>query len=402
MATVNIRSDVTDTFYRYKMPRIQSKVEGKGNGIKTVVPNMSAIGKSLSRPPTYSTKFFGCELGAQVSWDEQKDRYVVNGAHDANRLAELLDVFIKKFVLCSSCQNPETDLIVTKDQFIVLDCKACGARTNVNMQHKLVTFILKNPPTSKGGRSKKDRRNKKNKAANDDEPGTPGGGNSQDNSGEEDEHDDEMTRTINAAVADMPAERDGDDEEWSLDVSADAVARRMKDLAVDVSKFEEDDDENGTTKYDQLGEWVSNHPTASNAEIYEKAQEMDVASKHKAIQVLVQVVFTADMLKEIPKRASLLQKFGNSEKHQKALLGGVERFVGIVHPDVLLSKVPLILKALYDEDLLDEELLIKWGAKPSRKYVDKEINKAIRKKAEPFLTWLETAEEDDSDEEEDD
>ena len=32
------------------------QVEGKGNGIKTVIPNMSDIAKSLSRPPT--CKFF--------------------------------------------------------------------------------------------------------------------------------------------------------------------------------------------------------------------------------------------------------------------------------------------------------------------------------------------------------
>jgi translation initiation factor 5 len=34
MATINIRRDVADAFYRYKMERLQSKIEGKGNGIK--------------------------------------------------------------------------------------------------------------------------------------------------------------------------------------------------------------------------------------------------------------------------------------------------------------------------------------------------------------------------------
>ena len=52
MATVNIRRDVTDPFYRYKMERLQSKIEGKGNGIKTVIPNMSDISRALSRPAT--------------------------------------------------------------------------------------------------------------------------------------------------------------------------------------------------------------------------------------------------------------------------------------------------------------------------------------------------------------
>lgn len=49
---VNINRGVNDPYYRYKMPRIIAKVEGKGNGIKTVVSNMSDIAKALERPPT--------------------------------------------------------------------------------------------------------------------------------------------------------------------------------------------------------------------------------------------------------------------------------------------------------------------------------------------------------------
>lgn len=413
MATVNIRSDVSDSFYRYKMPRIQSKVEGKGNGIKTVIPNMSAIGKSLSRPPTYSTKFFGCELGAQVTFDLKNDRYIVNGAHDASKLAELLDLFIKKFVLCSSCQNPETDLVITKDQFIVLDCKACGARSDADMRHKLVAFIIKNPPVSKAGSGgKKDRKGKKNKDKKGDDAndtGSPADGNSQMNSGDEDEEDDEITRRINSEAADLPNDtladnEDHDDEDWSVDTSADAVARRMKDLAVDVTKMTgEDDDEDaaGGSKYELFGEWLTENMDASNADIFAKAEEMEVAEKHKALQVLAQVIFTENVLKEIPKRTELLTKFGTTEKHQRSLLGGIERLVGITHRS-LLPKISLILKSLYDADVLEEEAILKWGAKPSRKYVDKETSKEVKKKAEAFLSWLATAEDEDSEEEEED
>jgi hypothetical protein len=40
-----------------RMPVLLTKIEGKGNGIKTVVPNMSDIARSLARPAA-------CELGA--------------------------------------------------------------------------------------------------------------------------------------------------------------------------------------------------------------------------------------------------------------------------------------------------------------------------------------------------
>ena len=45
-----MQQDVADPFYRYKMERMQSKIEGKGNGIKTVIVNLTSIAQSLSRP----------------------------------------------------------------------------------------------------------------------------------------------------------------------------------------------------------------------------------------------------------------------------------------------------------------------------------------------------------------
>jgi len=59
MATININRNVTDMFYRYKMPKVIVKVEGKGNGIKTRIVNMSDIAKALDRPPSYPTSILG-------------------------------------------------------------------------------------------------------------------------------------------------------------------------------------------------------------------------------------------------------------------------------------------------------------------------------------------------------
>jgi len=75
-----------------------------------------------------------------------------------------------------------------------------------------------------------------------------------------------------------------------------------------------------------------------------------------------------------------------SEKHQKALLGGIERLAGIAHPELLSTAgVPKILMTLYQADLIDEEVVTQWGTHVSKKYVDKETSKKVRKASEPFL-----------------
>ena len=49
---LNITGSVVndDPSYRYKMPRLQAKTEGRGNGIKTLIMNMAEVSLSLSRP----------------------------------------------------------------------------------------------------------------------------------------------------------------------------------------------------------------------------------------------------------------------------------------------------------------------------------------------------------------
>jgi len=43
--------------------------------------------------------------------DPKTGRYIVNGAHESSKLQDMLDGFIRKFVLCPECDNPETDLV---------------------------------------------------------------------------------------------------------------------------------------------------------------------------------------------------------------------------------------------------------------------------------------------------
>jgi len=132
--------------------------------------------------------------------------------------------------------------------------------------------------------------------------------------------------------------------------------------------------------------------------VVNEAERLDV--KDKAVLLLCRVLFDADPAKMHsnikPNRMLLLRFTNKNKKGQQYLLGGFETLV-VAHKSILLSKVSLILKAFYDEDIIDERVLLDWGAKPSKKYVGKEDNKEIRSKAEPFLKWLREAEEESED-----
>ncbi len=343
----------------------------------------------------------------------------MNGAHDANRLRELLDVFIDKFVLCGACKNPETDLKISKtDGMIRRNCKACGAVTDVDMRHKLTTYITNNPPPKP----------KKGVKGAGKSAGQHVGDAEGDGDGDKDgESDDELTQKIASEAATIPtAEQRGTlDEDWSVDTSEAAVKARVKALeggltsALVISGGGGDDDDEGgedeNSPYHQYGVWLVEHrkggPSALNdgegptaAEVFKKAQELGIDAKHRTLQVLMQSLFTSDAVNEMKRYQAVLAKMASaSEKHQKSLLGGLERLAGIEQPSLIPNGVPKILMALYQIDALDEELVKHWGTHVSKKFVDKDISKKVKRAAGPFLEWLDQAdsdEEDDDDEEE--
>ncbi|KAJ1341603.1 hypothetical protein BSLG_003830 [Batrachochytrium salamandrivorans] len=388
-SAVNIRRDVSDKSIATRCPEyvtralpspfvmsilcalflnlLISKVEGKGNGIKTVIPNMSDVAKAL---------IFGCELGAQVIHDVANDRHIVNGAHDAEKLQTLLDTFIDKFVLCPSCKNPETDLVITRMNSL-RDCKACEKKSK------------------KAERSNTSTTN----ASASTEPASNGSG--------EDDGMDELTRQIehDSALIPVASADNANDDDWVENTSAEAVASRMKELNVSgaLSKLldGEDEGDEGDDPVDQLAAYIRATPDATDKDIIAKASAFGLRD-YKVCLTLASTFLNANVLSDnmIAKHVDLFSQFMKNEKCQKALLGGIERLAGVEYPE-LLPKVALILKALYDADLIEEEVILAWGDKPSKKYVDRKISKDIRVRAEPFLTWLREAEEDDDEDEDD-
>lgn len=410
MATINVRRDVTDAFYRYKMERLQTKIEGKGNGIKTVVVNLASVARTLDRDPNYVIKYFAFELGAQTNTDPKDDRWIINGAHEAAKLQDLLDGFIKKFVLCKKCSNPETDFVIN-DPHILLDCKACGQRTDVDLRLKLSGFIIKHQ--SKKGKDKAARKaERRAKKASGNVAGNV--------SDDDDEGDDDAPTNGHAASdedADAPIFNDKEvevrDDEWAVDMSEEAVKARQARLPDEFKQKlsledVEDGEGGGHSTLDELGNWIISQgeekgsiDNVDSVEVYLKAKELGVESKHKTVGVLVQALFDDNVLAQIPKRAAMLKQIITSDKHEKALLGGTERLLaGQVETNPsAFAQIVKILQLYYHHDLVSEETAIHWSTKLNTKYTDRDTGKKIRKAAEPFIIWLQEADEEESEEE---
>ncbi|XP_034472725.1 eukaryotic translation initiation factor 5 [Drosophila innubila] len=414
MATVNVNRSVTDIFYRYKMPRLQAKVEGKGNGIKTVLVNMAEVARAIGRPATYPTKYFGCELGAQTQFDHKNERFIVNGSHDVNKLQDLLDGFIRKFVLCPECDNPETDLTVSaKNQTISQSCKACGFHGLLKVNHKVNTYIVKNPPSlnpaaqgSSLTEGKRSKRVQKQKHENSD--GSMSNNSMANNSGGESDggngtnHASQTEAEISAAIPEKSITED-DDDGWSVDVSKEAIRARLQDLTDGAKGMTISDDYDKTEKerIDIFYELVKNKrdkkqldDVPTHKELLMEAERLDIVNK--APLVLAELLFTENIINDVRKNRILLLRFThNNPKGQRYLIGGIEQTVEL-HEKTLMSKVAGIFKIFYDLDILDEKVILDWAQKVSKRHVSKKVATEIHEKVEPFVQWLKDAEEEDS------
>ena len=443
MALQNIgAANSDDAFYRYKMPKMITKIEGRGNGIKTNIVNMVDIAKALARPASYTTKYFGCELGAQSKFDEKTGTSHVNGSHDTAKLAGLLENFIKKYVQCYGCGNPETEVIITKSQMIQLKCAACGFVSDVDMRDKLTTFIVKNPPESKKGskdkkamrRAEKERL-KEGEAADEEQKKLKNG--KKKGSSTKDGHakassikkkanssDEERGSPTHSQVDEKEEADDEDDVQWQTDTSLEAARQRIQEqlsaVTADMVMLAADETEkNSKTASKENGSPREEEPKAEepkagygNSSSYETlVEEVKVNLKKGVSASKIQSVLSAldgsaqekmnglfealfegvekGFAKEVGKKKKYLSAaVAQDEGSQLLLLRAIGAFCGKSSSSAL-KEVALVMKDLYDADVLEEEYIVQWYQEglegPSK-------DSQIWKNAKPFIEWLQNAE----------
>ncbi|KAI9085543.1 hypothetical protein K1719_032386 [Acacia pycnantha] len=422
-----------DAFYRYKMPKMLTKIEGRGNGIKTNVVNMVDIAKALARPASYTTKYFGCELGAQSKFDEKTGTSHVNGAHDTPKLAGLLENFIKKYVQCYGCGNPETEILITKSQMIQLKCAACGFVSDVDMRDKLTTFILKNPPEpKKGSKDKKAMRRaekerlKEGEAADEEQKKLKKEGKKKVSSSSKDGttkskkkpngSDEDRASPPHGKIHEEPRveeeEDDDDDVQWQTDASLEAARQRIQEqlsaasadmvmLSMDEAEKKAKEasmanggSENGSSMpYKSLVEEVKSNlrKGVSAKELQHHLAALTASSQEKMSSLFEALVAGVEkgFAKELVKKKNFLAvAVAGEEGSQMLLLHAIEDFCCKSSANAL-KEVALVLKALYDADLLEEEHIVQWYQKGLKG--DSKDSK-IWKNAKPFIDWLQSAE----------
>ncbi|CAN6277563.1 unnamed protein product [Urochloa humidicola] len=451
MALQNIgASNRDDAFYRYKMPRMITKIEGRGNGIKTNIVNMVDIAKALARPASYTTKYFGCELGAQSKFDEKTGISLVNGAHDTSKLAGLLEVFIKKYVQCYGCGNPETEILISKTQMISLKCAACGFVSDVDMRDKLTTFILKNPPEQKkGGKDKKAMRRaekermKEGEAADEEQKklkkdAKKKGASSKESTskgskkknaaggGSDEDHSTSPTRSRDGDNAAADEDDDDDDVQWQTDTSLEAAKQRMQEqlsaATAEMVMLSTEETEkkkkqatpkeataNGSAKahepvvtkpspYDELvGDIKASLGSVPTPTQLKAVLASSTLPPQDVMNALLDALFDGvgkGFAKEVVKNKKYLAAAVPDEDAQSLLVKAIEAFGGKCNPEAL-KEVPVVLKALYDGDVLEEETIVDWynAAVAAGK------NSQVVKNAKPFVEWLQSAESEEEDDE---
>lgn len=378
-----------DNTYRYKMDKMQTKIEGRGNGIKTVLLNVVDIAAAMRTDPKYITKYLGIEFGAQSQWDPKRVVGIVNGAHQAPEMQEQLFGFIETFILCPQCELPELVHKVKKDR-VGAKCYSCGWVGGIRSQHNIMKYIIKNPPSKsakpQGEKSKKEKRLERERQRM----------LKKQSSGKGDEGSSEIGETVGVRNTDEDL---GDLSRWHMDKDQTRRLEEQEKMRLQDEEFLKNFSKVAPDTPVALMKFILARPNVRLIDIVSEFERIKVAHKLdnqevKLGKVLVDAVFDF----------STIQTFSDSIKQNNMLLGWYAS--DLTRASILMSYIEdaivsinywkhtsQIFEIFYDEGIFDEEFFIMWfNQPPENSYVvkDPEDIMALKQSATPFVEWVET------------
>ncbi|GIX62079.1 eukaryotic translation initiation factor 5, putative [Babesia caballi] len=380
MSLVNIPRHCEDPNYRYKMPRLQSRIEGRGNGIKTNISNMGDIARALKRPPTYTTKFFGCELGAMSKFEEAEEKALINGAHTERALTQILDKFIDMYVLCAECHLPEIEVLVKKGT-LCARCNACGHKGTLDNTHKAATYMLKNPScltemSKHSGRSKKSSTKE----------GSP------EKEDKDREKDKEKSKDKKKKDKKEKKKRASDSLDDANGIDGVLLpAEEMEKLTIESPEIQDVIERLAASL--ESGKFTDPGDFAEEMHMLQLSQDFDnVCRFYVALCALFRDKFSVALLEE---KIALLKSLLKYAVQPRDILTAMAAFVVKRHPEQL-EEYPYICRALYAGDLAEGGDFCRFYGKSAR--FDGILGEAFlrtKEKAAPFVTWLQEDEDED-------
>lgn len=341
MSKVSIPKGKSDPSYRYQRPVMVISTYGQGGNIKTKIENIHDLAKALAVPPEYPLKFIGYELGSQT--DIKNGDFIISGRHMLEKLEELLEKFIKMYVLCpfKKCQLPEISIFIKNTQ-IRSKCRACATIANLDDKHRLANYIIKSPPTSDNAKM-----TGVNVSVDDSQkPIAPVGGKL--DIKENVKKLKAMTKKLNEATSDENI------EECIKEILSDPVLSTpdCKYFILINGLYNKDIYEVFESKLKHL----------------KKVIELDTQSKDEMYHHIMSAIINL-----------FIDRFGKDKETSAELL----------------TQIPSILYLLYIEQIISETYLLKRLRKQDSPYKNAFDNpssdKLFSEKAEEFLVWLETA-----------
>ena len=257
-----------------------------------------------------------------------------------------MDLFIDKYVICGSCSNPETKL-KTKGGLVRLHCISCGHETAADAKHKFSDFLVKEiKKTSESGEGKKAKKQaKKGKK-------------------EEEEEDDASL--------------------FKSSTDASAVKQRKKMLL----------GEQGASK-EKVVDWKEElRKSLRSNEILSKERIQDFRNKlllspDDIAKLMLEVCVDDPSLRQVLPFAKRFKSYFSDRRSQRSLVTALVELITSKFEDKI-SKLPNVLKAFYDNDCLEEDVILEWYENAD---VSDDKSKEAKLSVVGLVNWLKDTEE---------
>jgi len=340
-----------DGHYRYKMPALEVREDGRSKQRKTWLNNLTDVAKSLRRDPELLVQWYataGTTGGADVS--AGYPRWYLKGQFSAKELQQKTRDFCSKLVVCPRCGDCGTRLYSTvhgskkkPQRTIHLKCGACGFDGATKEQDaKLARHVAERDAADVDGTGLIAQQQHQDVPA--------------------------AMKPAKPRKSKKPAvEEEDDEEEWFIDTSAAAIAERRRG-ALAADKFAQEE----VTGADKVEEGVA---AAAVAASEEEAPAADAAAaEHVDEAVSIDEIDASEKL-----LASLMAHIGETKKmKQKKVLAAAEAwmaaelavvreakksslFTMLEHlPENVMKHSSVVLKVMYDHDAVTEEDISAW------------------------------------------